>query len=91
MIYGIEPGEFEEAAIRARYPLEEFRITQTDVPPSLNLPGSEVSGWVTIRRHTTGNARTYEARAGRNWLMSFKRDLESGVFGKPGKSPLRKA
>lgn len=83
ILFGVDQDSFESVLILARFPVDEFVATATTVPSSLNLPSDLLSGWVTVRRRSTGTARTYNAGSGFDWLAYFKRDLVSGIFGSP--------
>ncbi len=82
VIYGIDSQSFAALVIYERFPLDDFVVTPTDVPPSLNLPGYRIAGWVTVRRSSNGVARTYDAGPRIDWVASFGRDLIAGTFGK---------
>lgn len=67
-------------------PFHDFQWTETKTPPALRTEST--AGWVTVRRVSTASARTYSAGIDLDWLSSFLRDLESGVFGPiPGRRP----
>ena len=83
-IYGIGSDSFGAILILARFATEDFSLTATPVPASLNLPPDSLAGWVTVKRRSTGTARTYNAGPGHDWLSFFKRDLVAGIFGGPG-------
>ena len=82
-IFGIDSRSFDAVVILERFPLDEFVLTATDVPPALNLPDNPIAGWVTVNRRSNGIARTYDAGTGCDWVAGFKRDLIAGTFGKP--------
>lgn len=84
VVCGIDPNSFDALINLKRFPPDEFVLTTTDVIPSLKLPDDSLAGWVTVKRRSTGVARTYSAGVGYNWLAAFKYDLDAGVFGKPG-------
>jgi len=85
-IFGIDSDSFDEVVILARFPLDEFIVTATPVPTSLNLQSRLLVGWVTVKRRSTGTARTYNAGVGHSWLSFFKRDLIAGIYGKSADS-----
>ena len=85
-IFGADSDAFDATVILARFPLDEFVVTATPVPASLNLDSHLLVGWVTVKRRSTGAARTYNAGEGHDWLSFFKRDLIAGIFGEPAGS-----
>lgn len=61
---------------------KDFELSQTASPAS----GSgiqRIAGTVTVKRKSTGVARTYQAGDGSAWPASFHDELRVGAFGTP--------
>jgi hypothetical protein len=83
IVSSTDRDEFERTLKWARFSPEDFSLLETAVPAPAHGSDEPMTGYVSIKRYSTGTARTYIASSGYKWLPSFKRDLDAAVFGKP--------
>lgn len=74
-----ERQDFAAVVLQFGYSLSDFELTECEDKP-LTYPLYVITGTVTVRRRSTGVARTYRAGNATAWLADFEADLRGRIF-----------
>ena len=81
MISDGEMQDFNSAITDAGFDPDDFSaVAVEDEPQAVEYA---ITGTVTVTRNSNGNAITYLAGHGSNWVFDFETCLKSGQFGRP--------
>lgn len=89
----IEPDEYKDflaALHRQGFTAEDFDLQQLDTTDPKGDENFGLQGRVTLIRRSTQVAKEYALNDESHWLRHFESDLESGTFGRPGKTDTTK-
>jgi hypothetical protein len=77
-----EMEDFDAAILGAGFEVDDFNIVNLEDEPTAKEQ-HPITGTVTVRRISTGEAITYSAGHRSTWVSEFEIDLHEGKFDEP--------